>query len=335
MPAVYGGQEADFTTFGIAMEEIGRGDFSCTYGLQLAGLAGEILGKSGTEEIKARWLPPTARGEAVVALALTEPGAGSDAAGLACRAERDGDEFVVNGQKTWNSWGQWASWCGVLARTEPPETKHRGISFLIADMASPGIEARPMTQITGHAEFCELFFDDVRVPMSNLLGERGQGWQIALHTLSHERSTAALPRQVKLRTWVDRLVAEARTRAIAGRTLLDHEDTQVALARALINVEVLRHHASRTVGRFLSGEPIGPESSSVKLVMAEAEQLVGTTALEVVGASLDAPADQTDDEANAFWHETYLYSRSASILGGTEQIQRNIIAERVLQLPQG
>ena len=114
-------------------------------------------------------------------------------------------EFVISGQKTWTSWGQYARWCGVLARTEPPETRHRGISFLIVEMESPGVEVRPMTQITGHAEFSELFLEDVVVPGENLLGARGQGWQIALHTLAHERGTAALPRQVKLRTWVDRL----------------------------------------------------------------------------------------------------------------------------------
>jgi len=172
------------------------------------------------------------------------------------------------------------------------------------------------------------------VPAENLLGERGQGWQIALHTLSHERSTAALPRQVKLRSWVDRLAADARKRSVQGDALIDREDTQVTLARALIAVEVLRHHASRTVGRFLSGEPVGPESSTVKLVMAEAEQLVGQAALEVLGASLDAPGDEQIETANAFWRETYLYSRSATILGGTQQIQRNIVADRVLQLPQ-
>ena len=240
---------------------------------------------------------------------------------------------MVSGQKTWTSWGQHARWCGVLARTEPPETRHRGISFLIVDMQSPGVEVRPMTQITGHAEFSELFLEDVVVPGENLLGARGQGWEIALHTLAHERGTAALPRQIKLRTWVDRLAAEVCARSVDGRRIADHEDTQCALARALIAVEVLRHHASRTVGAFLDGRPVGPESSTVKLVMAEAEQLVGTTALEVLGESLYAPERLDGHAANAFWYETYLFSRTATILGGTQQIQRNIIADRILQLP--
>ena len=266
---------------------------------------------------------------------FSEPDAGSDLASLRSSAVEDGQKFVINGQKTWTSWGQFARWCGVLARTEGPERKHRGISFLIVDMQSPGVKVRPMTQITGHAEFCEMFLEDVVVPVANLLGERGQGWEIALHTLSHERSTAALPRQVKLRTWVDRLAADARARSIGGSRIADREDVQVSLARALISVEVLRHHASFTVGRFLDGHPVGPESSTVKLVMAEAEQLVGTTALDVLGESLVAPVATGGEDENEFWYETYLFSRTASVLGGTQQIQRNIVADRVLQLPKG
>jgi alkylation response protein AidB-like acyl-CoA dehydrogenase len=182
-------------------------------------------------------------------------------------------------------------------------------------MQSPGVEVRPITQITGHAEFCELFLDDVIVPKEILLADRGDGWKIAMHTVGHERGTAALPRQVKLRTWVDRAVREA-----AGRELLDDPHAQVELARALIAVEVLRHHAYRTVGEFLSGGAVGPESSVVKLLMADAEQRIAGTAFDLLG----------DD---AFWDETYLYSRAASVYGGTQQIQRSIIADRILALP--
>jgi alkylation response protein AidB-like acyl-CoA dehydrogenase len=297
----------------------------------------DVIGPSllafGNDAQRERHVPAILSADEIWCQGFSEPEAGSDLASLRTAAvERDGS-FVINGQKTWTSWGQYARWCGVLARTEPPETRHRGISFLIVDMQSPGVEVRPMTQITGHAEFSELFLEDVVVPGPNLLGDRGQGWQIALHTLAHERGTAALPRQVKLRTWVDRLVAEAAERSIDGRPLADHEDAQVALARALIGVEVLRHHASRAVGRFLDGKPVGPESSTVKLVMAEAEQLVGTTALELLGESLYAPERLEAHTANAFWYETYLFTRTATILGGTEQIQRNIVADRILQLP--
>jgi alkylation response protein AidB-like acyl-CoA dehydrogenase len=231
--------------------------------------------------------------------------------------ETDGG-WVIEGQKTWISWGQFARWCGVLARTEPDAPKHRGISLLVVDMQSPGVDVRPMEQITGHAEFCELFLDRVVVPSENMLGGRGDGWKIAMHVVSHERGTAALPRQVMLRTWLDRLVGDA---ADAGA--LDDPHVQAALARALIQIEVLRHHASRTMSAFLNGGAVGPESSGVKLLMAQAEQTLCATAVEILG----------DAGAGPFWHERYLYSRAASVYGGTQQIQRDIVANRILSLP--
>jgi alkylation response protein AidB-like acyl-CoA dehydrogenase len=297
----------------------------------------DVLGPSllrfGTDEQRRRYIPPILAAEEIWCQGFSEPGAGSDLASLRTRAEERADEFVVSGQKTWVSWGQFARWCGVLARTDQTGPKHRGISMLIVDMRSPGVELRPMTQITGHAEFCELFLDDVVVPRANLLGELGDGWKIAMHTLGHERGTAALPRQVKLRTWLDRAVRVAAERSVDGAPLIDDPAAQAALARALVGVEILRHHAYRTVGEFLNGGAVGPDSSSVKLLMAEAEQRLAATALEVLGPALeDAEPDAVAE--SEFWHETYLYSRAASVYGGTQQIQRNIIADRVLTLPQ-
>ena len=156
---------------------------------------------------------------------------------------------------------------------------------------------------------------------------------IAMYTLGHERGTAALPRQVKLRTWLDRLLHVAADRELDGHAPLDDGQNQVALAQALIGIEVLRHHAYRTVGEFLSGGAVGPESSSVKLLMAEAEQRLATTAIDLLGPSL-LQADPAAGDEDRFWHETYLYSRAASVYGGTRQIQRNIIADRVLALAQ-
>ncbi len=289
----------------------------------------DVLGPSllafGTDAQRARHIPAILSAEEIWCQGFSEPGAGSDLASLRTRAVEDDGRFVLNGQKTWVSWGQFARYCGVLARTDDEGPRHRGISLFIVDMAAPGVEVRPMTQITGHAEFCELFLDDVE---GTLLGGRGQGWKIAMHTLGHERGTAALPRQVKLRTWLDRLV-----RAAAARGLLEDPEAQVALARALVGTEVLRHHAYRTVGEFLNGGAVGPSSSSVKLLMAEAEQRLAATALEVLGPSLQA-AEPADQDENDFWYETYLYSRAATVYGGTQQIQRNIIADRILGLPQ-
>src|SRR4051794_37085195 len=297
----------------------------------------DVLGPSllrfGTDEQRRRYIPSILSAEEIWCQGFSEPEAGSDLASLRTRAVEHDDHFVLSGQKTWVSWGQYARWCGVLARTDESVARHKGISMLIVDMRAAGVEVRPMTQITGHAEFSELFLDDVVVPKENLLSERGDGWKIAMHTLGHERGTAALPRQVKLRTWLDRAVAVAARRELDERPVLDDPEVQVALARAYIGVEVLRHHAYRTVGEFLNGGAVGPDSSSVKLLMAEAEQRLAATALEVLGPSLqDADPGQTAE--NDFWYETYLYSRAASVYGGTRQIQRNIIADRILALPQ-
>ena len=296
-------------------------------------MLGPSLLRFGTDEQRRRHIPAILAAEEIWCQGFSEPDAGSDLASLRTRAEDRGDHFVVSGQKTWVSWGQFARWCGVLARTSDAGPKHRGISMLIVDMRSPGVELRPMTQITGHAEFCELFLDDVVVPRENLLGELGDGWKIAMHTLGHERGTAALPRQVKLRTWLDRAVRVAAERTVDGEPLIDDPGAQVALARALVGVEVLRHHAYRTVGEFLNGGAVGPDSSSVKLLMAEAEQRLAATVLDVLGPTLEHAEPEAAGE-NDFWHETYLYSRAASVYGGTQQIQRNIIADRVLALPQ-
>ena len=297
----------------------------------------DVLGPSllrfGKDEQRRRYIPSILSAEEIWCQGFSEPDAGSDLASLRTRAVEHDDHFVLSGQKTWVSWGQYARWCGVLARTDDTVARHRGISMLIVDMRSPGVEVRPMTQITGHAEFSELFLDDVVVPKENLLAERGDGWKIAMHTLGHERGTAALPRQVKLRTWLDRAVGAAARRDIDGRPLLDDPQAQVELARAYIGIEVLRHHAYRTVGEFLNGGAVGPDSSSVKLLMAEAEQRLAATVLEVLGATVDHadPAEAAEDD---FWSETYLYSRAASVYGGTQQIQRDIIANRILELPQ-
>ena len=298
----------------------------------------DVLGPSllrfGSDEQRRRYIPSILSAQEIWCQGFSEPEAGSDLASLRTRAVEHAGHYVLSGQKTWVSWGQFARWCGVLARTEDVGAGgalHRGISMLIVDMQAPGVEVRPMTQITGHAEFCELFLDDVVVPKENLLSASGEGWKIAMYTLGHERGTAALPRQVKLRTWLDRLVRTAAGRAFGDEALLDDPQVQRGLAQALVGIEVLRHHAYRTVGEFLGGGVVGPTSSSVKLLMAEAEQRLASTAIELLGPTLgdgDAAAAE-----NRFWEETYLYSRAASVYGGTRQIQRNIIADRVLGLP--
>jgi alkylation response protein AidB-like acyl-CoA dehydrogenase len=296
------------------------------------GVLGPSLLRFGSDEQRRRYIPPILSAEEIWCQGFSEPEAGSDLASLRTRAVQDGENFVINGQKTWVSWGQYATWCGVLARTDDSGPRHRGISMLIVDMSAAGVELRPMTQITGHAEFCELFLDNVVVPRENVLGQLGDGWKIAMYTLGHERGTAALPRQVKLRNWLDRALAAAGRRELDGQAVLERAEAQTSLARALIGIEVLRHHAYRSVGEFLGGGAVGAESSSVKLLMAEAEQRLAATVLEVLGPTLlhGDPDQVLEDD---FWYETYLYSRAASVYGGTQQIQRDIIADRILALP--
>ena len=322
-PAEFGGGGRPSTEQIVVDQELagsGAPEFVAIVGLDVLGPA---LLAFGTEEQKQRHVRSILSAEEIWCQGFSEPEAGSDLASLRTKAVETEGGYLLSGQKTWVSWGQFARWCGVLARTDPDVAPHKGISLLIVDMESPGLEVRPMVQITGHAEFSELFLDDVFVPRENLLGAPGQGWAIAMHVVSHERGTAALPRQVTLRTWFDRLVADAAATTLDGQPVLSDEAVQTALARALVDIEVLRHHATRTMSSFLNGGAVGPESSSVKLLMAQAEQTLGTTALDVLG----------DAAAGEFWHERYLYSRAASVYGGTQQIQRNIIADRVLALP--
>jgi alkylation response protein AidB-like acyl-CoA dehydrogenase len=303
-------------------------EFAAAGAPELVAVVGlDVLGPAllafGSAEQKARYVQPILSAEEIWSQGFSEPEAGSDLASLRTTAVETADGYVLNGQKTWISWGQFSRWCGVLARTDPDVAKHKGISLLIVDMQSPGIDVRPMVQITGHAEFCELFLDDVLVPKANMLGRPGQGWEIAMHVVAHERGTAALPRQVMLRTWLDRLVADAAAATRDGVPVLADEGAQATLAAALVDIEVLRHHASRTMSAFVNGGAVGPESSGVKLLMAQAEQRLGLAALEVLGTA----------DAGPFWHERYLYSRAASVYGGAQQIQRNILADRVLALP--
>ena len=288
----------------------------------------DVLGPAllafGSDDQKRRHIASILSADEIWSQGFSEPEAGSDLASLRTSAVETDAGWVLSGQKTWISWGQFSRWCGVLARTDPDVPRHKGISLFILDMESPGIDLRPMVQITGHAEFCEMFLDDVVVPNENMLGERGQGWKIAMHVVAHERGTAAVPRQVTLRTWFDRLVADTASTIVDESPLLDDVRVQATLAKALVEIEALRHHASRTMSPFLNGDPVGPESSTVKLLLARAEQTLGETAIELLG----------DAGSAGFWQERYLYSRAASVYGGTRQIQRSIIADRILALPQ-
>ena len=264
VPAAYGGQESDFVTFGIAMEEIGRGDFSCTYGIQLAGLAGEILGRSATEEIRTRWLPPTARGEAVVALALTEPGAGSDAANLACRAERDGDHYVLTGEKSGISLGMAAHAAIVFARTDPAG-RARGVSAFLVPLDLPGVSRSPLRDMGTRAiARAVLAFDHVRVPTSHRLGEEGTGFYQVMQGFDYNRIGIALACLGVAQQSVEETIAYVKERKAFGHAIVRFQGVSFPIAEAATHLEACRWLCYRALWLADRGRPHTKESAMTK-----------------------------------------------------------------------
>jgi cyclohexanecarboxyl-CoA dehydrogenase len=264
IPAAHGGQDADFLTFGIAMEEIGRGDFSCTYGIQLAGLAGEILGRSGSDAIKTRWLPPTASGLAVIALALTEPGAGSDAANLACRAERDGDGYVITGEKSGISLGMAAQAAVVFARTDPAG-RARGVTAFLVPLDLPGVSRSPLrdmgTRAIGRAV---LAFDHVRLPSSHRLGEEGTGFYQVMQGFDYNRIGIALACLGVAQQSVEETIVYVKERRAFGRALARFEGVSFAIAEAATHLEACRWLCYRALWLADQGRPYTKESAMTK-----------------------------------------------------------------------
>jgi alkylation response protein AidB-like acyl-CoA dehydrogenase len=331
-PEEYGGRGATLLEQIVANQELARAGAP-----ELVGVVGlEVVGPSilhhGRPDQRERYLRRILTGEDIWCQGFSEPGAGSDLASLRTRAVDHGDHYVLTGQKVWTSWAQYANWCAVLARTDP-DAGHRGISYLIVDMRSPGIDVRPLTQITGDAEFSEVYFDGVVVPRESILGEPGQGWALAMHTLTNERGPVVLSVQVKLRAALDALVRQAARLRRDGAPAAEHPQVRASLTRAHVAVEVLKHQAYRSMGAIIAKGGAGPESSVDKLFVTEAQQRVGEAALEVLGPFANL-IDGPDGAAKGLpWQHNYMYSRAVSIYGGTSQIQRNIVAERVLGLP--
>lgn len=264
VPAAYGGQESDFVTFGIAMEEIGRGDFSCTYGIQLAGLAGEILGRSATEEIRTRWLPPTARGEAVVALALTEPGAGSDAASLACRAERQGDHYVISGEKSGISLGMVAHAAIVFARTDPAG-RARGVSAFLVPLDLPGVSRSPLRDMGTRAiARAVLAFDHVRVPASHRLGEEGTGFYQVMQGFDYNRIGIALACLGVAQQSVEETIAYVKDRKAFGGAIARFQGVSFPIAEAATHLEACRWLCYRALWLADRSRPHTKESAMTK-----------------------------------------------------------------------
>ncbi|MBI1814756.1 MAG: acyl-CoA dehydrogenase family protein [Deltaproteobacteria bacterium] len=292
-------------------------------------LIGSALLKHGTDAQQRRFIRPLLAADDLWCQGFSEPGAGSDLAGLRTRGERDGDQFVVNGQKVWTSHADIADWCFLLCRTELDQPKHKGISLLLVDMKTPGISVRPLKQATGDAEFSEVFFDNVRVPADLMIGAPGAGWQIAMGILAHERGPVwTFTFQRRIRRSLEHLVRIARHQ---GNGLGDAL-TRQRLAQAHIEVELLRLVGYRSLTRLLrTGQP-GVESSIEKILGSETDQRLQELAMAVLGPYGSIGDDPRDLDALAIERD-YLYSRSETIMGGTSEIQRNVIAQRMLGLP--
>jgi alkylation response protein AidB-like acyl-CoA dehydrogenase len=284
---------------------------------------GPTIAARGTEEQR-RHLPKILSAEEVWCQGFSEPGAGSDLAGLRTRAVRDGDDFVVNGQKIWTSNGTHATHMQLLARTNPEAAKHRGISALLVSMDTPGVEVRPIKQITGESEFAEVFFTDARIPVKNLLGAENDGWNVTMTTLGHERSGVAIF-TARLEEQVKELVARTAERTAETPLSAGQQDL---LVRQYVETRVVAMLSRQMMAKLAEGQPPGAEQSVIKLAWSESSQRLSSVALSLAGTGA-VTGDSGSDAAAS----DYLLSRAATIAGGTSQIVRNILAERVLGLP--
>lgn len=323
-PTEYGGRGLSTTQQLVWHQEYARAG-APYIGINFVGMlhGGPTLIVRGSEEQKRTHLERILKGEEIWCQGFSEPGSGSDLASLRTRAVIDGDDLVVNGQKIWTSYAQWADFQELLVRTDPDAPKHKGISWVICDMRTPGIRVRPIPTMAGVPEFCEVFYDDVRIPLSNVVGSLNEGWSVAMSTLGFERGTGFMGEQVRLATDVDRLIAEARRRGKG-------QDRDLTRRLARLKAEVAALQAMTYQGISLNerrGAP-GAEGSMLRLYHGLLAQRLGRISMEVIGTDGLLMSDPEEE-----WTGPYLYSFSRTIGGGTAEIQRTIIAERVLGLP--
>jgi alkylation response protein AidB-like acyl-CoA dehydrogenase len=318
-PREYGGRGLSPVEHFLVQEELARVRAPELVGRIGVNLVGPTLLAHGSEEQKQRWLPRILTADEIWCQLFSEPGAGSDLASLTTRAEPDGaGGWRVTGQKVWTSYAQHADWGVCLARTDPDVPKHKGISYLVVDMRGPGVEVRPLRQLTGEAEFNEVFLDAAPVPRDRLVGAENDGWRIANSTLTHERGTN--PRQLVIHLQLlDRLVELARE-----RNALEVPRLRQRVAQAYVECRLFQLHNLRSLSRTARGEEPGPVGAQLKLYWSEMSKRLHDTALAVLG-----------DDATAWgeWQRSWLYYRGASIWAGTNEIQRTVLGERVLGLP--
>jgi alkylation response protein AidB-like acyl-CoA dehydrogenase len=333
IPREYGGYgaEPDLLESIILDEEFSRARVSRGLSGQGISMLVPTLLEHGSEEQKRRWVPPTIRGETIWCQGYSEPGAGSDLASLQTSAREDGDDFVINGQKIWTSTAQHADMIFALVRTEPGAEKHAGISYLIFPMDRPGIEVRPLRTMTGGEEFNQVFFTDVRVPQTSVVGRRGEGWKVANTTLRHERNMLGSASQSEgiLIALAERLSSETRN----GHPVIDDPALRDRFVELWARVLAMKYHSLRLLTCELRGESAGPAALVTKLEGCEINHELARLAIDGMG-ELGALYDRSKYERDGgTWPFQYMFSLGLIIGGGTAQIQKNIIAERGLGLP--
>jgi alkylation response protein AidB-like acyl-CoA dehydrogenase len=326
-PVEYGGRGADLLEWLIFEEEYYRAGAPKRVNQNGIFLLGPTIMEFGTPEQKARYLPKIASSEEVWAQGWSEPNAGSDMAAIQATARREGDTYVLRGQKTWASRGAYADWLFGMFRTDPDSERHRGLTFLLVPLSAPGVTVRPIAQLDGEAGFAEVFFDDARVPVANRLAGENEGWKVAMATAGFERGLM-LRSPARFQETARRLVALWSENAGSAE-----EGLREAVVRCWMDAEAYTLETHRTVSRLLGGGRIGFEASLNKIFWSELDVRMHETALRILGHRADLLPDAPAARGVGDWLDGYLFSLSGPIYAGTNEIQRNVIAERILGLP--
>jgi alkylation response protein AidB-like acyl-CoA dehydrogenase len=332
-PKEYGGRGASLMEQVVFWQEMALASAPPLANVLGLGIIGPTIIAFGTEAQKKRYLAKILSAEEIWCQGFSEPDAGSDLANVRCEAKLDGDHYIVNGQKVWNSYGWAADWCELVVRTDPDVPKHKGLTVLLVDMKTPGVDVRPLRQMTGETEFNELFFHDVRVPTANVVGKVNEGWGVAMGTLMHERGTFGAGLQITYRRNMERLIDFARTTQRNGRPAAEDPVIRQKLAQCYAEIEIMRCNQMRAFSRINATGVPGPEGSIQKIFWSELNQRFQQIAQELMGPYGQLEAGDPRAIDNGMWAYGYLRTRGNTIEAGTSEIQRNIIGHFVLGLP--
>ncbi len=332
-PKAYGGRGVSLMEQVIFWQEMALADAPPMANVLGLGLIGPTIIAFGTEAQKKRFLRKILSAEEIWCQGFSEPDAGSDLANLRCEGQLDGDHYVINGQKVWNSYGWAADWCELVVRTDPNVPKHKGITMVLVDMKSPGVEVRPLKQMTGETEFNEIFFHDVRVPVENVVGKVNEGWAAAIGTLMHERGTFGAGLQIIYQRNMSRLIELAKTIQHNGHPASQDPLVRQKLAQCYAEIEIMRMNQMRAFSRINATGVPGPEGSIQKIFWSELNQRFQQAAQEILGPYGQLEAGDPHAIDKGAWSYGYLRTRGNTIEAGTSEIQRNIIGHFVLGLP--